>query len=267
MPKRFLALLLSLTWSSWASTPVAAAPESTPGIFVTFTDPADQGLSERVRDVAARMKTFADQLENVPRVEIYLVRSARELSLRAGSETAARVVPSYVHGGFFLLSPMVWPGNPTEEAIEHEVQQGLVLYAISAAAGGNRLPAWLEQGLLAYLTRQELPPLTAGQVAQRAGLLLTRFEVAEPAVGYWAVKYLVDDHGGLAPLRQLLRLVAQRPDLFVDNFQLVYGASVGELERGWRTWCQEIVEREEKRQKGGIQVGPLKPKPPAKPPL
>ncbi|MBI4461760.1 MAG: hypothetical protein HY653_02535 [Acidobacteria bacterium] len=240
----------------------ARAQESATGIFVTFTDPADEGMAERVRDVAARMKTFADQLENVERVEIHLVHSPRELALRAGGETSARVVPSYVHSGFFLLSPLAWPGNPTQEAIEHEVQQGLVLYAIHYLAGGNRLPAWLEEGLLAHLTRQEFPAPTAGLVAQRAGLLLARFEPPEPAVGYWAVKYLVELRGGLGAIRQLLRLVAQRPDLFVDNLQLVYGTSVGELERAWRAWCQELAEQEEQRQKGGIQVGPLRREPP-----
>ncbi|MFQ5927453.1 MAG: hypothetical protein ACE5MH_08480 [Terriglobia bacterium] len=241
------------------------APETASSVFVSFTEPADEGQSVRVRDVAARMKAFADQLEKVPRVEIHLVHSPRELALRVGAETSARVVPSYVHGGFFLLSPLAWRTNPTDEAIEHEVRQGLVLYAISYLAGGNSLPAWLEQGLLAHLTRRGFPAVTAGLVARRAELLLARFEMSEPAAGYWAVKYLVEERGGLASLRQLLRLVAQRPDLFVENLQLVYGTSVGELERAWRGWCQAIAEEEERRKKGGVQVGPLKRKPPLKP--
>lgn len=244
----------------------AQTPEPPRGIFVTFTDPTDEGQAARIQDIAAQMKSFADQLENVPRVEIHLVHSAGELALRAGGDTAMRVVPSYVHSGFFLLSPLAWPGNPTPEAIEYEVQRGLVLYAITYLAGGNRLPAWLEQGLLAYLTRQEFPPLTARPVAQRAELWLPRFDTREEAAGYWAVKYLVEQRGGLAAIRQLLRLVAQRPDLFVENLQLVYAISVGELERSWRAWCEAIAAEEEKRQKGGVQVGPLRREPPPQPP-
>lgn len=260
MRKIFGSLMVLLACLVAAGRP-ATPQETSAGIFVTFTEPADEGQAERVRDVAARMKTFADQLENVARVEIHLVHSPGALALRVGKETAARVVPSYVHGGFFLLSPLAWTGNPTQEAIEHEVQQGLVLYAITYLAGGNRLPAWLEQGLLAYLTRQEFAPVTAGPAADRAELLLTGFETGEPAVSYWAVKYLVEERGGLAPIRQLLRLVAQRPDLFVENLQLAYSTPVGELERAWRAWCRAQVEQEEKRQRGGPQVGPLKREP------
>ncbi len=260
MRRELAALILAATCLG----ATAARAQQPPGIYVTFTEPSDEGQALRVRDIAARMKTFADQLENVPRVEIHLVHSPRELALRVGGETSARVVPSYVHGGFFLLSPVAWPGNPTQETIEHEVQEGLVRYAISYLAGGNRLPAWLDQGLLAYLTRQEFPPLTAGLVAQRAELLLGRWEPTEPTIGYWAVKYLVEERGGLAALRQLLRLMGQRPDVFVDNLQLAYGTPVGELERAWRAWCKALAEREEQKQKGGIQVGPIKPPPPTR---
>lgn len=238
----------------------SAAQEPAKGIFVIYTEPGNEGQAERVRDIAARMKTFADQLEDVPRVEIHLVHSARELAQRAGEDTSALVVPSYVHRGFFLLSPLAWQRNPTPEAIEHEVKVGLVRYAISYLAGGNYLPAWLEQGLLAYLTRESFAPLTAGLVAQRAQLLLTDFAAGDPAIGYWALRYLVEERGGLAAIKQLLRLVAQRPDLFVDNLQLVYGVPVGELEQDWRAWCQQIAEAEERKQRG-IQVGPLKRKP------
>lgn len=249
-------LVLCLSASS-----AAQEQELAKGIFVTYTEPGDAGQAERIRDIAARMKTFADQLEDVPRVEIHLVHSARELAQRAGGETSALVVPSYVHRGFFLLSPLAWQRNPTPEAIEHEVKVGLVRHAISYLAGGNTLPAWLEQGLLAYLTHESFAPLTAGLVAQRAQLLLTDFAVADPAIGYWAVCYLVEERGGLAAIKQLLRLVAQRPDLFVDNLQLVYGIPVGELERGWRAWCEQIAQAEERKQRG-IQVGPLERKPP-----
>jgi len=250
-----LRLVLALCFVAWST-----AQEPAKGIFVTYTEPGDAGQAERVREIAARMKPFADQLEDVPRVEIHLVHTARELAQRAGGETAAVVVPSYVHSGFFLLSPLAWQRNPTPEAIEHEVKLALVRYAISYVARGNNLPAWLEQGLLAYLTGESFAPLTAGLTAQRAQMLLTDFAASDPASGYWAVRYLVEERGGLTVIKQLLRLVAQRPDLFVDNLQLVYGLPVGELERAWRAWCQQIAAAEERKQRG-IQVGPLPPKP------
>jgi hypothetical protein len=135
------------------------------------------------------------------------------------------------------------------------MEQALVRYAAIELAGGNRLPDWLESGLVSVLTKRPFAAATAESVAQRAPLLLPRFEPDDPAVGYWAVRYLVEARGGLTSIRQLLRLVAQRPDSFVENLQLVYGIPAGELERAWRAWLHEQAEAEKKRE--GRREGPL----------
>jgi hypothetical protein len=43
----------------------------------------------------------------------------------------------------------------------------------------------------------------------------------------------------------------------VENLQLVYGVSVGELERDWRNWLERVVEEEKRRREGGVREGPL----------
>jgi len=101
---------------------------------------------------------------------------------------------------------------------------------------------------------EQLAPIAADA---RADLLLAQFEQQDPTVGHWAVRYLVDDRGGLTPLRQLLRLVSQRPDTFVENLQLVYGVSVGELERAWRAWLERLVAEDKRQREGGVREGPL----------
>ncbi|MBI4466072.1 MAG: hypothetical protein HY656_01420 [Acidobacteria bacterium] len=227
----------------------AAAPAR---IEVSYTEPSDAGQAERLRDLAARLKPVADQLEPLDLVEIVIVHSPAEMSRRLGAEDALSGV-SYLHGILFL-SPVSWQRNPTQEALEHEMEGALVRYTASRLAGGQRLPDWLEQGLVSALTRQPFAPATAELIAARGPLLLSRFEADDAAVGYWAVRYLVEARGGLGPVRQLLRLVAQRPDTFVENLQLVYGVSAGELERAWRQWLLEQAEAG-RRERGG--EGPL----------
>jgi hypothetical protein len=111
------------------------------------------------------------------------------------------------------------------------MQEALIRYNVERLAGGNRIPFWLEDGLVSVLGKRPFAPASAEPVAQRGALLLVRFEPDDPAVGYWAVRYLIEQRGGLTSLRQLLRLSAQRPDSFVENLQLTYGVPVGELER------------------------------------
>lgn len=228
-------------------------PASEAQITVTYTEPADAGQAARLRDLAGRLKSVTDPLENLDRIEIVIVHTPPELSRRLGREDELAGV-SYVHGILFL-SPVSWQRNPTDEALEHEMERALVRYAANRLAGGNRLPDWLEEGLVGVLTQRPFAPATADLVAQRGPLLLTRWEADDPAVGYWAVRYLVEARGGWAPVRQLLRLVAQRPDTFVEDLQLTYGVSAGEMERAWRAWLKGRAE-EGKRQ-GGPREGPL----------
>lgn len=231
-------------------------PAPSGSVNVTFTDPADQGPAERLRDLVLRLKPLADQLHDVQHIELTLIRSQRELDLRLGSQRAGALSGvSYVHGILFL-SPVNWQGNPTEEAIEHEVKQAMVRYAANRLAGGHQLPEWLEEGLVSVLTKRTFPSATAELVAGSAALLLAQRQADDPAAGYWAVRYLVEARGGLGPVRQLLRLVAQRPDNFLENLQLVYGAPVGTLESEWRSWLRNLVE-EARKGEGRVRQGPV----------
>lgn len=224
-------------------------------INVSFSEPGDEGQADRLRELAARMKPVADQLQNLEEVEIVVVRSPRELEQRLGQEGALSGV-SYVHGILFL-SPLAWQRNPTDEALEQEMTVALVRNTVVRLAGGNRVPEWLEDGLVSVLTRRPFAPASAEGIVRQAPLLLAQFESGDPAVGYWAVRYFVDARGGLGELRQALRLLAQRPDSFVENLQLATGTSVGELERGWRAWLQRQVEEERRQREGGVREGPL----------
>ena len=226
-------------------------------IHVTYTEPSDQGQAERLRELAARLKPLADPLNNLDKVEIVVVHTQRELDQRLGSSgSGALTGVSYVHGILFL-SPVAWQRNPTAEAIEHELQEALVRYAALRLAGGNPLPDWLDQGLVSVLTKRLFAPASAEFVVERGPLLLIEHRADDPAIGYWAVRYLVEARGGLTPLRQLLSLLAQRPDSFVENLQLVYGVSVGELERDWRRWLAEQIEADRKKRESGAREGPL----------
>ncbi len=246
-----------------AATPRVSAQETVelPGtagrINVGFTEPADQGQAERLREVAARLKPVSDQLENLEEIKIVILHSARELELRLGpGHMGAFSGASYLDGILFL-SPLTWQRNPTDEAIDQEMSEALVRYTALQLAGGNRLPAWLEQGLVSALTKRTFGATTGELIAHRAALLLAEAESEDPAVGHWAVRYLLEARGGLAPVRQLLRLVAQRPGSFIENLQLVYGVQVGELERDWRRWLLQQVEEEKKRE-GTTRQGPLR---------
>jgi len=251
---RALALVAALALALSAPAQVRVEGFAAPAdIKVTYTEPSDAGQADRLRELAARLKPVADQLDPLHEIHIVIVRSPAELSRRLGREDQLAGV-SYVHGILFL-SPVSWQRNPTQEALEHEMQQALVLYAVAQLAGGNRLPDWLESGLVSVLTKRPFAAATAEAVAQRAPLLLARFEADDPAVGYWAVRYLVEARGGLTSIRQLLRLTAQRPDSFVENLQLVYGVPAGQLERDWRAWLAAQAEAEKKRE--GRREGPL----------
>ncbi len=253
-------LLLSFVLAGLASSLSAQVrveiPAPSGSVNVTYTDPAEQGQAERLRDLVLRVKPLADQLYDVEHIEVVIVRSQRELDLRLGPRRAGALAGiSYVHGILFL-SPLSWEGNPTEEALEHEMEQAVARYAANQLAGGHRLPAWLEEGLVSVLTRRSFPPTTADLVEGRAALLLAQSEESDPAVGYWAVRYLAEARGGLGLLRQLLRLVAQRPDNFLENLRLVYGVPVGTLERDWRAWLRQLVEEAGKGE-GRVREGPL----------
>jgi hypothetical protein len=250
-------ILLAAVLLSAASLWAQVNPALTRGeIHVTYTEPADAGQADRLRDVAARVKGAADQLEPLDRVDIAVLHSRRELDLRVGPEgTSELTAVSYVHGILFL-SPMSWQGVPTEEALEHEMRRALIRYTALRLAGGNLLPDWLDQGLVGVLAEQPFAPASAEPVAARASLLLAERQADDRAVGYWAVRYLIEARGGLAPLRQLLRLVAQRPDSFVENLQLTYGVPVGELERDWRAWMKKLAE-EDRKKRDGRRDGPL----------
>ena len=224
-------------------------------INVSFSEPGDEGQADRLRELAARLKPVADQLQNFEEVEIVVVRSPRDLEQRLGQEGALSGV-SYVHGILFL-SPLAWQRNPTDEALEQEMTVALVRNTVTRLAGGNRVPEWLEGGLVSVLTRRPFAPASAEGIVRQAPLLLAQFESGDPAVGYWAVRYFVDARGGLGELRQTLRLLGQRPDSFVENLQLATGTPVGELERGWRAWLQRQVEDERRKREGGVREGPL----------
>lgn len=242
-----------------ASAAVAQVRVEVPGasgrIHVSFSEPGDEGQADRLRELAARLKPVADQLQSLDAIEIVIVRSPRDLDQRLGVEGALSGV-SYVNGILFL-SPLAWQVNPTDEALEQEMTVALVRYTVTCVAGGNRVPEWLEDGLVSVLTRRPFSPASAEGIVRRAPLLLTQFETDEPAVGYWAVRYFVEARGGLGELRQVLRLVAQRPDSFIENLQLATGVPVGELERGWRAWLQSQIDEERRKREGGVREGPL----------
>lgn len=232
-------------------------PGTSGRINVSFSEPGDEGQANRLRELAARLKPVADQLQNLEQVDLVVVHTPRELEQRLGPGHAGALSgASFIHGILFL-SPNAWQQNPTDEALEQEMSVALVRNTVTQLAGGNRLPDWLEDGLVSVLTRRPFVPVSAEPIVRSAPLLLARFEAQEPAVGYWAVRYLVEARGGLASLRQLLRLVAQRPDSFVENLQLVYGVTVGELERDWRRWLEQLVEEDKKLREGGVRQGPL----------
>ena len=233
---------------------------SPPGrINVTWTEPADQGQAERLQEMAARLKPTSDQLEPLDLIEIQVVHTQRELDQRLGPGREGSLSgSSYVHGILFL-SPPAWQRQPTTEALELELREAMVSYTVTRLAAGNRVPDWLAEGLVAYLTRRPVAPATAEIVVAHGPLLLTAAAADDFTPGYWAVRYLVEERGGIPPLRQLLRVTAQRPDTFVENLQLIYGVTAGELERAWRGWLEKILAEDKRKREGGVRVGPLPP--------
>lgn len=259
--KRLALAAAFLCWTGGLTLGTAQVQVEQPGlrgrVNVTFHERSDEGQAERLRDLAIRVKPMADRLFELDQIDIVVVHSQRELDQRLGPQQAgAQAGVSYVHGILFL-SPLSWRRNPTEEALEHEMKEAVVRYTAVRLVGGNHMPYWLEDGLVSLFTDRTFAPATAQVVARRAPLLLTEFGPADPPVGYWAVRYLLDARGGVVRLQQLLRLLAQRPDTFVDNLQLVYGVSVGELERDWRQWLEEFAKADRIRREGGVREGPL----------
>ena len=249
----------------WVLLPVALiaqarleVPPPTGEIHVTYTEPSEEGQAVRLREMTAELLSMVDPLERIDRVDIVIVHSALELEQRLGRANALSGV-SYVHGILFL-SPLNWQVNPTAEAIQHELREALIRLTTLQLAGGHRLPSWLEEGLVAVLGKRSYDPVTAESVFLRAPLLLDQWEPDagdRGATGYWAVRYLVEERGGFGSIRQLLRLVAQRPDSFRENLSLVYGTSVGELERAWRSWLARLVAEARRKREGGVREGPL----------
>jgi hypothetical protein len=152
-----------------------------------------------------------------------------------------------------FLSPLTWPTNPTDDALEAEMEAAVVRHALLRLSGGHRLPAWLDAGLVSFLTHQQFAPTTANLVAQRAEMLLGEWDASDPAAGYWAVRYLVEERGGLENLQRVLRATAQRPDMFFNNMVLVYNTPVGQLERDWRGWLDAFVEEDRRQREGGVR--------------
>jgi hypothetical protein len=260
--RRWNVLLAGAALTTLVFVPAAAqvrveVPAASGQINVKFSERADEGQADRLRDLAARLKPIADQLENLDRIDIVIIHSEREFKRDLGGTGEGRLAAvSYVRGILFF-SPLSWQRNPTDEALEYEMEEALVRYVANRMAGGNRLPDWLTDGLVRVLAKRPAAPATAELVAQRAPLLLAQFDADDPNVGYWAVRYLVEARGGLTAIRQLLRLTSQRPDTFVENLQLVYGVPVGELEGDWRGWLERLVEEDKRRREGGVQEGPL----------
>jgi len=85
-------LLLSFVLAGLASSLSAQVrveiPAPSGSVNVTYTDPAEQGQAERLRDLVLRVKPLADQLYDVEHIEVVIVRSQRELDLRLGPRRA-----------------------------------------------------------------------------------------------------------------------------------------------------------------------------------
>lgn len=257
--KRILWVSLALAGcAAGAAAQLREVPAPSGLINVSFTEPTDAGQAERLRELAARLKPVSDQLEALEAIDILVVHTQRELDQRLGpGREGAFSGATYIHGILFLTPP-AWQRAATPEALEDELREALVRYTVVRLAGGNRVPYWLEEGLVAHLTHRPVAPASAEVVLAQGPLALTSWESGDFTPGYWAVRWLVEERGGLAPVRQLLRVTAQRPDTFVENLQLIYGQTAGELERAWRAWLEKLVAEEKRKREGGVQVGPLK---------
>ncbi len=249
-----LAGVLVLSIAAGAAAQVRQIEPGTSGtVNVTYDHPDDAAVAERLRDLVFRVKPRADALYAVEEINLAIVHTQRELDLQLGAGQAGQLAgASYVRGVLFL-APFSWPTNPTDEALEAEMEAAVVRLALLRMAGGHRLPAWLDGGLVSFLTRQQFAPTTASLVAQRAEMLLGEWEASGPAVGYWAVRYLVEARGGLENLQRVLLATAQRPDMFFNNMVLVYNTSVGQLERDWRGWLKELAEEDRIQREGGVR--------------
>lgn len=258
---RILAGVGFLLMTANAAAQVRMVEQPTSGtVNVTFTHPDDQAQAGRIRDLVFRIKPVADPLFAAEDINVELLHSQRELDLRLGPARAGQPSgASYVHGILFL-SPLVWPPTPTDEALVHAMEEALVRYSVLQLTGGHHLPDWLERGLIEFLAKREHAVTTADLVAGRAELLLGERDADDPAVGYWAVRYLIEQRGGLPVIQRLLRMTAQRPDSFLGNLGLVYDTRLGQLERDWRAWLKALVAEDKRQREGGVRRGPLVPK-------
>ena len=229
-------------------------------VNVTFDHPDDEPMAVRLRDLVFRVKRVSDVLHEVKEINVTLVHTQRELDLQLGPERAGEAAGASYVRGILYLSPLSWSRNPTDEALEAEMEQVMVRYSLLQLTGGHRVAPWLEDGLVAYLTRQQFAPSTAGLLAGRADVLLASRGAQEPAVGYWAVRYLIEERGGIPALQRLLRTTARRPDTFLENLEVVYAASTGELELEWRGWLNALVEEDRLQREGGVRRGPDRPR-------
>lgn len=228
-------------------------PAASGTVNVTWSHPEDEPQALRLRDLVFRVKPVSDALHPVEEVSVVIVHSQRELDLQLGPDRAGDLAgASYVRGILFL-SPLSWLTSPTDEALESRMEEAMVRYAALNLAGGHRLPEWLDEGLVRYLTKQPFAPTTAAIVAARAEVLLSSWEADDPAIGFWAVRFLVEERGGLPAIQRLLRIMSMRPDTFRENMELVYSSSVGQLERDWRAWLNALVEEDRRQREGGVR--------------
>ena len=229
-------------------------------VNVTYSHPDDKPMAERLRDLVFRVKPVSDALYNIRELDLIVVHTQREFDLQVGASVPGAVAEASYVRGILILSPLAWTRNPTDETLEAEVEQAVVRYATLQLTGGQSIPGWLSDGLVAYLAKQQFAPSTAALIADRTQVLLAVRGRQESAVGYWAVRFLVEERGGLAAIQRLLRMTARRPDNFIENFELIYAAPTGELERDWRDWLRANVERDRIQREGGVRRRPNQPR-------
>ena len=225
-------------------------------VNVTYTHPEDKPMAERLRDLVFRVKRVSDALYNIRELDLIVVHTQREFDLQVGSSVPGAVAEASYLRGILILSPLGWTRNPTDETLEAEVEQVMVRYATLQLTGGQPVPNWLSDGLVAYLAKQQFAPSTAALIADRTQVLMAVRGKQESAIGYWGVRFLVEERGGLAAVQRLLRMTARRPDNFIENLELIYAAPTGELERDWRDWLRARVEAARIQREGGVRRRP-----------
>lgn len=254
----FLALMTGMVLCALAATAQVRVvqPAASGKVNASYSHPDDAPMAERLTDLIFRVKPVSDALHNVRELDLVVVHTQRELDLQLGpGQSGAVAAASYVRGILFL-SPLAWTRNPTDEALEAEMERAMIRYATLQLTGGHAIPEWLGDGLVAYLAKQQFPASTAALVGTRAEVLLASRGRQESAVGYWAVRFLIEERGSLAAIQRLLRIVSRRPDNFFENFELIYASPIGELERDWRDWLAARVEGDRIQREGGVRRRP-----------